>query len=183
MVWFEPRQVKIKSGETILLRCANPYDARDVLQLSYDVISENDTLITKASEMQVTEQQQRDYIEMYNESLGNVMIVAYHNHNLIGLLTFQRGIPAKVAHQGTIGMIVRNNWRSKGVGKELLANLILWAEQQSFIEKICLEVLSTNERAIGLYKHFGFIEEGRQNKQVKLSEGNYCDLVIMGKIL
>ncbi|MCD8500886.1 MAG: GNAT family N-acetyltransferase [Bacillaceae bacterium] len=183
MFWFEPRQIKLANSESILIRSANPFDADDILTLSYDVISENDTLITKPSEMQVTKEQQRQHIEMYNELFGNLMLVAFHNHSLIGLLTFQRGIPAKLSHQGTLGMIINKKWRNKGVGKQLISALISWAKKNKEIEKICLEVLSRNKRAIRLYESFGFIEEGRQLKQVKISDGEYDDLILMGKLL
>lgn len=183
MFWFEPRQVKLGTGETIIIRTANSFDASDVLTLSYDVITENDTLITEPSEMHVTKEQQRKHIELYNEVYGNLMIVAYFNHTLIGLLTFERGIPKKLSHQGTLGMIIDKRWRNKGVGKQLISALISWAKDSGDCEKICLEVLSKNKRAIHLYQSFGFVEEGRQVKQVKTGDGCYYDLISMGKFL
>ncbi|MFN7251724.1 MAG: GNAT family N-acetyltransferase [Anaerobacillus sp.] len=178
-----PYDFTSRDGTRILLRSAEPRDVRAVLQLSYDVIKENDTLVTSTEEFFITEDQQRDFIHLYKADPGNVMIVAEHNRNIIGILTFQRGALLKYAHHGSVGMIVDINWRGKGIGKALLATLIQWADYNPMLEKLCLEVLASNKNAITLYKSFGFIEEGRQINQVKRNDGRYEDLIIMGKFL
>lgn len=178
-----PYELFTRDGKKVLLRSATPLDARAILQLTYDVISENETLITTLEEVTLTEEQQRDFIVVYNQDPSNVMIVAEWNRNIIGVLTLQRGFYQKYAHHGTVGMIVAKNWRQKGIGKALLTTLIQWADYNPLIEKLCLEVLASNKKAIGLYKSFGFVEEGRQVKQVKTGPGKYDDIVIMGKLL
>lgn len=178
-----PYEYYSRDGTRILLRSAQPMDAGSVLQLSYDVIMENDTLVTSAEEYILTEDQQREFIHLYKADPGNVMILAEYNRKIIGLLTFQRGIFLKYAHHGSVGMIVDKNWRGKGVGRALLTTLIQWADYNPLLEKLCLEVLASNRRAIALYNSLGFIEEGRQKKQVKVSQGSYEDLIIMGKFL
>ena len=65
-----------------------------------------------------------------------------------------------------------------GIGKLLITELLNWAEQNSSIEKISLGVLSTNHRAIALYKSMGFIEEGRKIKEIKFSEDSYADDIL-----
>ncbi|WNF35822.1 GNAT family N-acetyltransferase [Bacillaceae bacterium IKA-2] len=178
-----PYQVISKSGHEILLRSATLLDTKAVLRLSYQVISENDTLVTTIGEFNVTEEQQRSFITMYNDDPSNVMIVAEYNRNIIGVLTFQRGMLQKYFHHGSIGMIVKKTWRSSGIGTALLTTFLEWADYQPLLEKLCLDVLASNEKAIALYNKLGFIEEGRQKNQVKIANGHYEDLIIMGKFL
>lgn len=178
-----PYQFISKSGHKILLRSATPSDARAILQLSYEVISENDTLVMTIEDFSVTENQQSDYIAVYNQDPSNIMIIAEYNHNVIGILTFQGGVLQKYSHHGSVGMIVNKNWRSSGVGKALLTTFLVWADEHPLLEKICLEVLASNQKAISLYKKLGFIEEGRQKKQLKIANGHYEDQLIMGKFL
>ncbi|GAB6448952.1 hypothetical protein bcgnr5369_68710 [Bacillus cereus] len=40
--------------------------------------------------------------------------------------------------------------------------------------------LGYNDRAIKVYKRMGFVEEGRQRKQIKYEDGSYGDDVLMG---
>ncbi len=178
-----PYEFWTKDGSKILIRSANLIDAKAVLQLSKEVISENDTLVTTNDEYTVTEEQQKDFIHIYHADPCNVMIVAENNGWIVGLLTFQRGFLQKYAHHGSIGMIVNRNWRQKGIGKAMLSTLIQWADYNPLLEKLCLEVLASNQKAIALYKSLGFIEEGHQRKQVKLPNGTYDDVILMGKFL
>lgn len=178
-----PYQFISKGNQKILLRSPTPLDAKAVLHLSYNVISENDTLVTTVEEFLVTEEMQKDYIQMYSNDPRNCMIVAECNKKIIGLLTFQGGTLQKYSHHGTIGMIVDQKFRGFGIGRSLLLAFIQWADYNPLLEKVCLEVLASNTNAISLYKSLGFIEEGRQRKQVKIGNGMYEDLIIMGKFL
>ena len=56
-------------------------------------------------------------------------------------------------------------------------NIIYFNHNQ--IEKVILNVLDTNTRAIKLYKELGFTEEGRQIKAVKQADGEYADMIQM----
>jgi ribosomal protein S18 acetylase RimI-like enzyme len=51
------------------------------------------------------------------------------------------------------------------------------------IDKLRLEVFTTNERALHLYRAVGFQEEGRLVKQVKMEDGCMIDLLLMSKFV
>lgn len=68
----------------------------------------------------------------------------------------------------------------KALVQKLIEFLISWAKGQKGLEKICLGVVSINDRAIKVYKRMGFVEEGRQIKQIKYEDGSYGDDVLMG---
>lgn len=67
-----------------------------------------------------------------------------------------------------------------GIGTNLLKETIRWADTND-IKKITLSVLETNEKAIILYKKYGFEEEGLLKKDKLLTDGNYYNTIIMGK--
>jgi ribosomal protein S18 acetylase RimI-like enzyme len=50
------------------------------------------------------------------------------------------------------------------------------------VEKVALSVYPGNERAIALYRKFGFVEEGRLVRQSKKSYG-YEDELVMARFL
>ena len=57
--------------------------------------------------------------------------------------------------------------------------LLRWARSDPRIEKIELQVRSSNEPAIHLYRSLGFVEEGRKTKRLKTGPNEYLDDVYM----
>jgi RimJ/RimL family protein N-acetyltransferase len=83
---------------------------------------------------------------------------------------------------GEIGMAVAREWRGLGVGSALLAAAVAWARENQ-LHKLSLSVFPHNERAIALYRRFGFVEEGRRVKQIRRSSGELWDTIEMGLLL
>ena len=77
---------------------------------------------------------------------------------------------------------VRKDYWRQGLGRRLMEIQETWCRGQG-IEKLCLEVDTANLPAIGLYLRQGFTVEGTLRNQVKLADGSYRDLYVMGKFL
>lgn len=84
-------------------------------------------------------------------------------------------------HVAQMGIFVLQPYRRKGIGKQLLAWMIDWTAGAN-LEKIVLSVFATNQPAIRLYRQFGFVEEGRQHRQLKVGD-RYIDLLWMARFL
>ena len=67
----------------------------------------------------------------------------------------------------------------KGYGREALALLVDWAFRVQNYQRLWLGVFSNNERAIRCYRAVGFVEEGRQRRQMYVG-GEYVDNILMG---
>ena len=111
------------------------------------------------------------------------MIVAEINDKVVGWLAFQSQGRKRLSHVGSLGMMIRKNYRGIGIGKMLIKALLDWAEKNPLIEKVSLGVLSTNRRAIALYKSMGFVEEGRKMKEIKINENEYVDDILVYKLV
>jgi RimJ/RimL family protein N-acetyltransferase len=83
---------------------------------------------------------------------------------------------------GAIGMLVVPEWRSRGVGSALLTAAVGWARMRG-LHKLSLEVFPGNVAAIGLYRKFGFVEEGRRVEHIRRASGELWDVVEMGLLL
>jgi RimJ/RimL family protein N-acetyltransferase len=83
---------------------------------------------------------------------------------------------------GEIGMAVERDWRGRGVGSALLEAAIAWARERR-LHKLSLDVFAHNERAIALYRKFGFVEEGRRVKHYRRQSGELWDALEMGLLL
>jgi putative acetyltransferase len=83
---------------------------------------------------------------------------------------------------GEIGMMVARGWRGRGVGSALVAASIDWAHAHG-LHKLTLSVFPQNTAAIGLYRKFGFVEEGRRVAHIRRDNGELWDLIDMGLLL
>jgi ribosomal protein S18 acetylase RimI-like enzyme len=83
---------------------------------------------------------------------------------------------------GEIGMAVARAWRGRGVGSALLKEAIEWARGRG-LHKLSLSVFAHNTAAVGLYRKFGFAEEGLRVKHFRRASGELWDLIEMGLLL
>lgn len=85
------------------------------------------------------------------------------------------------SHRGGLGMGILPKYRGHGIGSRLLEKVIQRAKEYG-LEKIELNVYTSNIAAIGLYRKFGFEDEGVIKKYRKL-DGEYFDCLAMAKFL
>lgn len=88
----------------------------------------------------------------------------------------------KLAHQCEFGIIVAPGYRNKGIGSDLLKNLIHLAKEYFKIELLHLQVYAKNP-AINLYQRFGFREFGCQTHWIKEADGSYTGRIFMEKFI
>ena len=88
----------------------------------------------------------------------------------------------KFAHQCILSVIVGEEYRNKGIGTALMAELIKAGKEKFHLEILHLEVYGENP-AISLYKRLGFKEFGRQEHFIKESGRGYRSKIYMEKRL
>ncbi len=175
--------VQVKDGRTITIRTAQPEDARRILDHARAVMAESVFVLSTPEDFRMTEEQEIAWIQMNRDDPGKLVIVAEGEGQIIGMLNVHSGKRKRIVHVGELGISVNKAWRDQGVGRALVQALIAWAEQHPVLEKLCLQVFATNSRAIALYTSLGFIEEGRQVRQIKMGPGTYMDVILMGRFV
>jgi len=78
-----------------------------------------------------------------------------------------------------LGMMVAKDARGQGVGSALLEAGVSWAREVG-AHKVALQVWPHNEAALGLYRKFGFEQEGLLRRHYRRRKGELWDAVIMG---
>jgi ribosomal protein S18 acetylase RimI-like enzyme len=71
-----------------------------------------------------------------------------------GLAVYERGFV------GLYDLVIAGDWRGRGFGRQLVAGLIAWGQQQG-AHAAYLQVRAENAAAIRLYRRFGFAEAYR----------------------
>lgn len=109
---------------------------------------------------------------------GNfVSSVAVVDSKVVGWCDVRRMAPGSPEdHRGTLGLVVRKEFRGRGIGAGLMKETI--DRCRGKFEQIDLTVLANNAQAIKLYERFGFKRYGRLSSAVKRS-GKYFDFELM----
>lgn len=77
-----------------------------------------------------------------------------------------------------VGADIAPEYTGKGLGYLSYKIFLPYLFEEYGLNKVSLEVLSTNKRAIHLYKKLGFVIEGVKRQEV-LKKGVYTDSIIM----
>lgn len=174
------RSHQIKNGSSVIIRTVRESDAEAYLTLGKSIMSEEIYSLTQADELNLTVEQEREWLKSNIEDESHLIIIAESNGKVIGQLDFSNGHRKRNAHTGEFGMGVHKDFRNLGVGSLLIGTLVGWAKDNPRIEKINLGVHQTNDRAIATYKKIGFQVEGLRTKDLKYPNGVYVDTVLMG---
>ena len=79
------------------------------------------------------------------------------------------------AHVFTLTIVVHPAHVERGIGRALLRDLLDWAQRDTRVGKIELNVRAGNLRALHVYRSFGFVEEARFRRRVHRLDGVYED--------
>ena len=109
-------------------------------------------------------------------------LLACVDGEIVGNLGLTRLVRARRAHVGEIGMGVRDRWQGKGIGSALLKAALDLADNWLALRRIELTVYTDNERAIALYRRFGFEIEGT-HRAFAVRDGRYVDALSMARIV
>ena len=164
-----------------MIRLAQQEDAERLLEIYQNLLKEQQYLITTVNEFFQTVEGLKVWIRLKLENKRETILVAEEEGNVVGWLVLQSQNRERLAHIGIISMMVERAYRCRGIGTALLGSLLLWAEENPFIEKVSGSILSTNNSAITLYNKLGFSIEGQKIDEVKI-DNTYIDEILLYKI-
>lgn len=154
-----------------VIREARIPDAKGIIECMQSVMDERKYLVSEY--YLLTERGEQDRLR----NIEDLTLVLDYGSEIVGVLTLQRGMYKKNRHTASLGIAIKDGHRSRGHGTRLIENAIEWAREKD-IEKIGLEVFSTNVKAIEVYKKIGFVVEGIRAKQFRIDQ-DYVDDVFM----
>ncbi|MCL4319794.1 MAG: GNAT family N-acetyltransferase [Candidatus Thermoplasmatota archaeon] len=153
------------------IRVAVPSDAAGIIKCMQNVMSEKIYLVSEI--YLYTERGQKDILR----NPDDLTLVTVFNGEIVGTMNIQRGFYKKNRHTANLGIAIVSEHRGKGIGRRMIENGIKWCRENGII-KLNLEVFSSNENAISLYKKLGFTIEGQRKGQF-LVENTYVDDILM----
>lgn len=112
---------------------------------------------------------------------NDLHLVAERDARLCGSAGLHMTPVLRRRHVAHLGISVSAESQGQGVGSALMAAMCDYADQWAQILRIELTVFSDNERAIGLYRKFGFVQEGT-HRAYAMRHGAYCDVLSMARL-
>lgn len=177
------KEIILKDGTTCILRSPNEYDAEKMIEYLKVTSEETHFMVRYPEEINITIDKEMEILKDNLISSQNMMIGAFINNELAG----NAGISCvrnhiKLKHRAVFGISIKQKYWNNGIGNALIKEIIEQAKQIGY-EQIELGVFSDNEKAVTLYKKYGFEVWGNTKNAFKLKDGTYRDELIMGRII
>jgi len=177
----------VNSKTGIQIRPVQKGDAASLLGLFEALDNETTMMLWEPGERGLTLDMQQDRVNGYLDSVTQAMCVAEiidengDKNDIVGSAVAIGGKARRNAHVLTIAMGVKRQYWGKGIGAQLLQQLVDWARLHQFV-RLELTVMAHNERAVLLYQRLGFEIEGRHVKSLKV-DGEWVDEFTMALLL
>jgi L-phenylalanine/L-methionine N-acetyltransferase len=113
---------------------------------------------------------------------GDFLLLATIGDEIVGQAGLHStGRSQRRSHALMLGLTVASAWQGKGIGKALLGAVVDLADGWLNVFRLELTVYTDNDRAMALYREFGFEIEGT-HRAYALRDGRYADVHSMARI-
>lgn len=168
------------NGVRYAIRPAVTIDAKNLSEVRLQIDGETQNLDREKGEAYIDTAGFEKLIKMDTENRNNLFLVAVMNDKIIGFSRCEGNYLRRTSHKVEFGVCVLKDYWGFGIGTNLLKESIAWADSNG-IHKITLHVLETNDKAITLYKKYGFKTEGLLINDKVLADGQFYNTVVMGR--
>jgi len=160
----------------IKIRRSEPADARAIKEIYECPNVYSDTL-----------QLPHPSLELWEKSISNVpeniySYVALLDGAVVGNFGLEVCENPRRRHVATFGMGVKDSECGKGIGSKMVETIIDLSDNWLNLKRLELTVYADNERAIKLYKKFGFNVEG-ESEAFAFRNGEYVSAYHMARVV
>ncbi|MGE4585036.1 MAG: N-acetyltransferase family protein [Sphaerochaeta sp.] len=175
----EPGLHQLSDHRMVVVRSLEKNDAEATVSFVGRIYGSSPYLARYPEEWNVRTEEEQAFIQTVNTSRNRVMLGAFFEGNQIAIADFSPvSANSKMRHRSICAISIEPSFQGKGLGTILMQTLIDLARAAGF-EQLELEVVSTNEAAVHLYRKVGFVKVGTITHGFKTKEGTYLDLDYM----
>ena len=173
------QKVILKNGKEALLRNGDKADGKEVFEVFNLTHAETDYLLSYPDENSYDPEQEAQFLEEKTNSSNEIEIIAVVDGKIAGTAGIEAvGKKFKLKHRAELGISVLKEFWGLGLGKALMNACIQCAKEAGY-KQLELNVVAENERAVALYKSFGFVEFGHNPKGFNSRTSGFQELVYM----
>jgi ribosomal protein S18 acetylase RimI-like enzyme len=160
----------------LTVRAARPDDADAIWTILEPMIRAGDTY-TLPREMS------REAALAFWFASGHEVFVAEEDGGLVGTYFLRANQAGGGSHVANCGYVTAARAAGKGVARAMCGHSLEHAKSRGFRAMQFNFVVSSNERAVRLWKSFGFEIIGRLPEAFRHPSGNYADAYVMYRLL
>jgi len=169
----------LKDGRTLILRDPTLDDAQEMVDYLKIVGGETDFLLADENGIEgLTLEGEKDWINGTLSAPNTKMFVGTIDGEIVLVCDVRAAGRPRIAHVGGVAISIKRDYWRLGIGSIAMQAMIDFAKSTNFLRTLSLEVREGNERAIALYKRFGFVEVGRHKARINV-RGTYYDEILM----
>lgn len=175
------KKILVAENEEIILESAQPSDGMSLWQMGHTVAQDHEFQAMYPEEFSIKPEDEPKFIQDNLEHPCKLALVARSSSGeVVGMCNIGPVSKLrKMSHIVSTGIGILPQYRDKKLGQIMMIEAIQATKLNPSIEKIQLNVLSTNTRAIALYKKLGFQEVGRLRNGFKFGSNDYRDDIYM----
>ncbi|MDP1511136.1 N-acetyltransferase [Paenibacillus sp. CMAA1739] len=158
----------------IIIRNIEPADAEAYWNLRQEALKMNPEAFGTSYE-EAVKVSLLDVVKQIQNPRDHYILGAFtKDHQLAGMTGFRRENKIKTQHKGTIwGVYVSSTYRSQGIAKKLLMEVISRGRKVEGLKQINLSVVATNQSAVELYSKWGFTTYGIEKNALEYQGQGY----------
>lgn len=169
----------LNNENDIVMKTIQPDDIQEFYAFSKYIFYElNEYTIDTPEEFSHDIDIEKQRIEKFNLP-GNLLLGAFYDGQLIGVLDFNSNKRKRINHWGKFGISIHHDFQNRGIGTKMVRFLIEWAKQNEQTKMILLSVHANNERAIALYNKMGFVQCGYFKNCIREKDNSFTDSIDM----
>ena len=173
------QKIILKNGKEAWLRNGDATDGRAVYELFNLAHAETDYLLSYPDENRFDLEQEARFLEEKTKSRNEIEIIAIVDEKIVGSAGIESiGTKYKVRHRAEFGISVLQEYWGLGLGKALTKACIECARNAGYAQ-LELNVVAENERAVKMYRSFGFEEFGRNPRGFNSRVSGYQEVIYM----
>ncbi|MEO0514075.1 MAG: GNAT family protein [Planctomycetota bacterium] len=177
---FEPKPLTLRDGAVVSLSSPTENDAQRLLDYLDAIRRETTGVLFAPEDPLPTLEWEREWIRGRREERGVTIMTTDAADEVVSLCHVSAGSQFRTAHRACVGISLRAAWCDRGLGTQLMQELIAWSEAEPSLDLLTLCVYADNPRAVRVYEKVGFVHEGRRRWHVKRGE-QYVDQIEMSR--
>jgi L-phenylalanine/L-methionine N-acetyltransferase len=162
--------------DNIVIRRIEPEDFRGLQRINEQPLAVYGTLQVPYPSAQTWRQR------LEHQTGNHYGLVACVRDTIVGSLGL--AVPERSprrAHVGEIGLAVHDQWHGRGIGTALVRAAVDLADRWLNLRRLELTSYTDNDRALGLYKKFGFEIEGLLRRYA-FRDGAFVDAYLLARL-
>lgn len=173
----------LKNGSSVLLRPPTEADAARLVEVMAQVDRETRFLSREPEEFDYTPESEAEVIRSVLDDPDGAWFLPEYEGLVVGQCSVHlAGRRARYRHRAVLGFVLLRDYWGLGIGGKMMEECLAWCREKG-LEQAELGVIEGNERALNMYKSFGFEIVGETPRFLKYADGTYASEFYMVKRL